>query len=29
MENETNKFLPFLDVLGKNDSRTYTIYIYF
>ena len=28
MEKETNKFLPFLDVLAKNEGRTFTTSVY-
>ena len=28
MEKETNKFLRFLDVLVKNESRTFTTSVY-
>ena len=28
MENETNKFLPFLDVLVKNKGRAFTTSVY-
>ena len=27
MEKETNKFLPFLDVLVKNEGRTFTTFV--
>ena len=28
MEKETNKFLPFLDVVVKNEGRTFTTSVY-
>ena len=28
MEKETNKFLPFLDVLAKNEDRTFITLVY-
>ena len=28
MEKETNKFLPFLDVLVKNKGRSFTTSVY-